>query len=89
VMLWSTSRFQPIANGAGGFAASRQAELRRNVATFPDAASIQYLRSINVNTVLLLRSKVAGTPWERAGDTPVDTLGIRREDADNAVIFHL
>ena len=89
VMLWSTSHFQRIANGAGGFAAARQAELRRNVATFPDAASIQYLRSINVNTVLLLRSQVAGTPWERAGDTPVDALGIRREDADNAVIFHL
>jgi len=89
VMLWSTSHFQPIANGTGGFAASRQAELRRDVATFPDAASIQYLRSINVNTVLLLRSKVAGTSWERAGDTPVDALGIRREDADDAVIFHL
>ena len=89
VMLWSTSRFQRIANGSGGFATARQAELRRNVATFPDAASIQYLRSLNVNTVLLLRSSVAGTPWERAGDTPVDALGIRREDADNAVIFHL
>ena len=89
VLLWSTSRFQKLANGSGGFAAARQAELRRNVATFPDAASIQYLRSLNVNTVLLLRSRVAGTSWERAGDTPVDALGIRREDADNAVIFHL
>ena len=33
-------------------------------------------------TVLLLRAG-AGTPWERAGDVPVDTLGIRREDLDD------
>ncbi|MGK5679889.1 hypothetical protein [Actinoplanes sp. URMC 104] len=89
VMLWSTTRFQPMANGSGGFAPARQAELRRNVATFPDAASIQYLRSLNVERVVLLRSQAAGTPWERAGDIPVDALGIRREDLDDAVVFHL
>jgi hypothetical protein len=88
-MLWSTTRFQPMANGAGGFAAARQTELRHAVATFPDAASIDYLRSHNINTVLLLRSEVAGTPWERAGDLPVDGLNIRREDLDDAVVFRL
>ena len=89
IMLWSTTRFQQIGNGSGGFAATRQAELRRNVTTFPDAASIQYLRSQNITTVLLLRSLVTGTPWERAGDIPVDALGIRREDLDDAVLFRL
>jgi hypothetical protein len=89
VMLWSTTRYQKIANGSGGFAAARQDQMRTEVASFPDAASIQYLRSIHVTTVLLIRSAVAGTPWERAGDTPVDSLGITREDAADAVIFHL
>ncbi len=90
VMLWSTSRFQPVANGNSGFASRRQAELRRSVATFPDAASIEYLRRQRVETVLLLRSQVVGTPWERSGDVPVDTLGIRREDLDdNSVLFRL
>jgi hypothetical protein len=89
VMLWSTSRYQKIANGSGGFAAARQAQMRTAVATFPDATSIQYLRSINVTTVLLIRSASAGTPWERAGDTPVDSLGITREDTTDAVVFHL
>jgi hypothetical protein len=89
IMLWSTTRYQQIANGSGGFAATRQQQMRAAVASFPDPASIQYLRSIKVTTVLLIRSAVAGTPWERAGDTPVDTLGIRREDAPDAVIFHL
>jgi hypothetical protein len=88
-MLWSTTRFQQLANGAGGFAATRQAELRRNVANFPDPASIDYLRSQRITTVLLLRSEVAGTPWERAGDLPVDGLNITREDLDDAVIFRL
>ncbi|BFU47986.1 hypothetical protein [Krasilnikovia sp. MM14-A1004] len=90
VMLWSTSRFQPLANGGGGFAPVHQAELRRNVATFPDAASIAYLRGLGVQTVLLVRSQVAGTPWERAGDVPVDPLGITREDLDDdTVLFRI
>jgi hypothetical protein len=89
VMLWSTTRFQQIANGAGGFAAAHQAEMRRSVTTFPDAASIQYLRAQGITTVLLLRNYVAGTTWERAGDIPVDSLGISREDLDDAVLFRL
>jgi hypothetical protein len=89
-MLWSTSRFQPLANGGGGFAALRQSQLRQNVAAFPDQASIQYLRSLGVQTVVLIRSQVAGTPWERSGDVPVDALGIQREDLDNdTVLFRL
>jgi hypothetical protein len=90
VMLWSTSRFQPMANGGGGFAASRQAELRQKVAAFPDATSVQYLRGLGIVNVVLLRARADGTPWERAGDVPVDALGIRREDLDNGtVVFHL
>ncbi|GAB1643904.1 hypothetical protein KRMM14A1259_43270 [Krasilnikovia sp. MM14-A1259] len=87
VMLWSTSRFQPLANGGGAFAPAHQAELRRSVATFPDPASIQYLRGLGVQTVLLVRAQVAGTPWERAGDVPVDPLGITREDLDDGTVL--
>jgi hypothetical protein len=90
VQLWSTTRFQPVANGGGGFAAARQAELRRRVATFPDAASVQYLRGLGITAVVLLRAHVAGTPWERAGDVPVDALGIQRSDLDSdTVLFRL
>jgi len=90
-VLWSTSRFQPLANGGGsGFAATRQNQLRQSVAAFPDQASAQYLRSLGVTTVVLIRSQVPGTPWERAGDVPVDGLGIQREDLDNdTVLFRL
>ncbi|MFG1607081.1 hypothetical protein [Actinoplanes sp. NPDC049265] len=89
-MLWSTSRFQPLANGTGGFAAAGQAELRQAVTSFPDQASIDYLRRAGIQTVILDRSRVTGTAWEQAGDVPVDTLGIRREDVDQeTVIFRL
>ncbi|MFI5936135.1 hypothetical protein [Actinoplanes sp. NPDC051494] len=90
VLLWSTTRFQDLANGAGGFAPLRQAELRRSVASFPDEASIRFLRSEGIGTVVLLRSEVPGTSWARAGDLPVDNLGITREDLDDeSVLFRL
>ncbi|WP_328463945.1 hypothetical protein OHA21_39360 [Actinoplanes sp. NBC_00393] len=89
VQLWSTSRFESMANGGGTFAGARQNELRSKVASFPDQASIEYLRSIGVTTVVLLRNEVAGTRWERSGEIPVDGLGIQREDLPDAVVFRL
>jgi hypothetical protein len=89
VLLWSVSKFQKVANGTGDFIPQQQEELRRAATTFPDAASIQYLRGFGITTVVLLRDRVAGTPWERAGDMPVDALGIQREDVDDAVVFRL
>ncbi|GGN25120.1 hypothetical protein FHR83_008207 [Actinoplanes campanulatus] len=89
VQLWTTSRFQQIANGGGGFNATQQNELRAKAAGFPDATSIEYLESIGVRKVLLLRDQVAGTSWEDAVDLPVDALQIRREDLPDAVVFYL
>jgi hypothetical protein len=89
VLLWSTSRFQPVANGTGSFVPPRQQELRQVSTTFPDVNSIQFLRSRGITTVVLLRDRITGTPWERAGDVPVDALGIQREDLDDAVVFRL
>ncbi|WP_436525151.1 hypothetical protein [Actinoplanes sp. HUAS TT8] len=89
VQLWTTSRYQQVANGGGQVATVKQNEMRQQVQSFPDLASISYLRSIGVGTVVLIRSEVAGTVWEQAGDLPVDTLGIRREDLPDAVVFRL
>jgi hypothetical protein len=90
VQLWSTTRFPEMANGGGRSAAARQAELRRRVAAFPDASSIQYLRGLGITTVVLLRAQAGGTSLERAGDMPVEAFGIRREDLDaGTVLFRL
>ena len=53
------------------------------------AASTDYLISIGVTKVLLLREQAVGTPWEAAGNRPVDSLQIRREDVTDAVVFYL
>jgi hypothetical protein len=89
VQLWTTTRFQDLANGGGGFGAQKQSEMRAKVAGFPDVTSINYLDSIGVRRVLLLSDHIAGTSWEGAGDLPVDNLDIRREDVPGAVIFYL
>jgi hypothetical protein len=89
VMLWTTTKFQPVANGGSGFQPRRQEELRKIAQTFPDANSVQYLRSIRIRTVVLLRSRLDGTPWERAADTSVDDLGIQRQDVADTVVFRL
>ncbi|GIE80868.1 hypothetical protein Aph02nite_68180 [Actinoplanes philippinensis] len=89
VQLWSTTKFQDMANGGGGFGAQGQSELRAKVAGFPDATSIDYLDSIGVRRVVLLTDHIAGTSWEDAGDLPVDNLDIRREDVPGAVVFYL
>ncbi|MFB6391583.1 hypothetical protein [Polymorphospora lycopeni] len=89
VMLWSTSRFQPVVNGGSGFTPRRLTEIREATASFPDQASVTYLRDIGVRTVVLLRDRVAGTPWQTTIDLPVDSLGIQREDVGEVVVFRL
>ncbi|HEX2357332.1 MAG TPA: hypothetical protein VHI50_12855 [Micromonosporaceae bacterium] len=89
VMLWSTDRFVPIVNGGSGFTPQRQAEVRQAAASFPDGASVNYLQELGVRTVIVLRDRIAGTPWEGALDKPADGLGIEREDVGDAVIFRL
>lgn len=89
VMLWSTTSFQPIVNGGSGFTPARLAEIRQVTTTFPDRASVTYLRDLGVRTVVLLRDRVAGTPWQTSIDRPVDQLGIQREEVGDTVVYRL
>ncbi|MFE9185685.1 hypothetical protein ACFYMB_20440 [Micromonospora haikouensis] len=89
VMLWSTSRFQDVVNGGSGFTPQRQIEIQKATETFPDQASVTYLRALGVRNVVVLRDQIAGTPWATTIDAPVDALGITREQVDNAVVFRL
>ncbi|HEY0700888.1 MAG TPA: hypothetical protein VGD43_24155, partial [Micromonospora sp.] len=89
VMLWSTTRFQDVVNGGSGFIPLQLTRSREATRTFPDGNSISYLRDIGVKTVVVLRDRVAGTPWENAVNQPVDGLGIEREEIGNTVVFRL
>src|SRR5690606_33497705 len=70
VMLWSTDGFPKVVNGGSGFTPATLDRTRKETQTFPDASSIAYLRQAGVRTVIVLRDKVGGTPWERAADAP-------------------
>jgi hypothetical protein len=89
VMLWSTGGFPDVVNGAGRLTPTELARTRGLVRTFPDAASVDYLRKLGVRTVVLLPDRVRGTPWEHAAQTPVDGLGVTREERSGGILFRL
>ncbi|MFJ8685936.1 hypothetical protein [Micromonospora wenchangensis] len=89
VMLWSTTRFQQVVNGGSGFTPKQLDDVRRVSATFPDQTSVDYLRTLGVRNVVVLRDQIVGTPWEVTVDAPVDQLGITRQQVGNAVVFRL
>ncbi|RQX19184.1 hypothetical protein DDE19_05040 [Micromonospora ureilytica] len=89
VMLWSTSGFPDVVNGGSGFTPSQLDDVRRVSQSFPDQTSVDYLRTLGVRTVVLLRGQVAGTPWEINIDAPVESLGISRQEVADAVVYRL
>jgi hypothetical protein len=89
VMLWTTDGFPRVVNGLSGFTPASQAEIRAGTERFPDRASVDLLRRYGVRTVVVLRDRVAGTPWAGAPDATVDGLGITRTEIGDAVVFTL
>ncbi|MBG6101392.1 hypothetical protein IW249_001806 [Micromonospora vinacea] len=89
VMLWSTDGFPDVVNGGSGFTPRQLDDVRRVSQSFPDQTSVDYLRTLGVRTVVLLRGEVVGTPWEISIDAPVESLGISRQDVGDAVVYRL
>ena len=90
LMLWSTEGWPVIANGDSGFNATEQARLRDSVLGFPDQASLDALHQRGIATVVLIRSRVGGTPdakWFGAAGKPVTGLDLTRTDEGDAVVF--
>jgi hypothetical protein len=88
-MLWSTDRFPAIVNGGSGFTPERLDQVREVAVGFPDAASIDLLREMGVRTVVVVKSLVAGTPYEAAANADTFGLDIDVEDTPEAVIYRL
>jgi hypothetical protein len=89
LMLWTTDGFPTLANGNSGFNPPQQQQLRTATKTFPDAASVAALRAKGIRTVVVVRSRAAGTVWAKAADKPVAGLGIGRLDLGDAVVYAL
>jgi hypothetical protein len=88
-MLWTADGFPAVVNGGSGFTPRRQATIRSLTEHFPDPASIDELRTTGVRTVVVVRSRAAGTPYEYALRARVDGLDVRRQDRGDVVIFTL
>jgi hypothetical protein len=88
IMLWSTDRFADTVNGGSGLVPLEQYAANQAVATFPDAASVAYLRSIGVRSVVVLPFRADGA-LASAATVPIDGLGITRDIHPDAVVFTL
>ena len=89
LMLWSTDGFPTSRTATAASTRPEQEQLRQATKTFPDAASVAALRAKGVRTVVVVRSRVAGTAWADAADKPVAGLGIGRLDLGDAVVYAL
>ncbi|KXK60526.1 hypothetical protein AWW66_18555 [Micromonospora rosaria] len=89
VMIWTTTKFQDVVNGGSGFTPAQLADVRRVTLNFPDQVSVDYLRTLGVNNVVLVRDQLAGTPWEATVDMPVEQFGITREEIGDTVVYRL
>jgi hypothetical protein len=86
---WSTAGFPATVNGAGGFDPDGYDRLRKEVAGFPDARSVEALRMLGVRSVLLHPERAEGTLWEGAASKPTAGLPVTRELVDGVVLFRL
>jgi hypothetical protein len=88
--MWaSTNGFPPIVNGVTGFAPAFLSVTRRRAIGFPDPASVEYLRSVGIRSVVLRPAFAAGTPWAGADQVPVDGLGIAVRFIGGDVVYDL
>ena len=73
-MWFSTDGFGPLVNGASGFVPVSLAALRRDVAGFPDAGSVELLRRRGIRRVVLVPAYAKSSPWRDAAVKPVAGL---------------
>jgi hypothetical protein len=86
---WSTDGFPDMVNGAGGFDPDAYDALRKEVAAFPDKRSVEVLRDLGVQSVLVHPDEAVGTPWEGAARRPIVGLGLERERVEDVIVFRL
>ena len=89
IMYWATDHFPQLVNGGSGFTPTTLSQVREVTKAFPDQASVEYLRSLGVKEVIVLKGYANGSPYENALTATGDGLGIQREERDDAVVFKL
>jgi hypothetical protein len=86
---WSVDGFPKMANGGGSFDPTSLLLMRQTVTSFPDAASVAFLRRIGIRTVVLHPDLAFGTAWQDAASRPTAGLPLTREERGGLVVYHL
>ena len=88
-MWWSTDGFPDIANGISGFVTDELTELQQETYSFPDAESLQALRSYGVRTVVAHKDLLPGTSYQDVPNRSAVGLGVRVRETGDLLIYEL
>ena len=86
VLLWSTDGFPAIVNGAASYTTPNRQSIRDVMTTFPSEPALDRLHQLGIRSVVLLRNRVQGTPYEPLLNIP-DVPGITRHDVGSDVVY--
>ncbi|GAA0570384.1 hypothetical protein GCM10010172_63510 [Paractinoplanes ferrugineus] len=87
-MIWSTEGFPKMVNGVASYNPPDRQQVRDTMQTFPSAQSLDLLRQHGIRSVVVVRDRVVGTPFELAlGAQGVP--GLTRRDIGPDVLFTL
>jgi hypothetical protein len=87
--LASTDGFYELVNGRASTNPSTVLELIDDMATFPDAASVQRLQDWGVRTVVIHTALAPGTPQAGAAERPIAGLPLRRYTLPGLVLYEV
>ncbi|MFF5289161.1 hypothetical protein [Paractinoplanes globisporus] len=88
VMLWSTAGFPTMVNGVASYNTPDRQAVRDVMQTFPSPGSLDLLRRHGIRSVVVVRDRVAGTPFEAA--LGVQTMpGVTRYEIGADVLFSI
>jgi hypothetical protein len=88
VLLWSTDGFPAMVNGAASYSTANHQSIRDVMQSFPDEASVDRLHQLGIRSIVVLRDRISGTPYEHLLNAATPA-GITRRNVDGDVIFTL
>ncbi|HET6530627.1 MAG TPA: hypothetical protein VFH03_08440 [Actinoplanes sp.] len=89
VMLWSTDGFPVTANGSSSVITPIRQELRDLMRSFPSAPAVARLRELGIRSVVVVRERVIGGPYEASLSAAIDGLSITRQTVGPDLIYRL
>jgi hypothetical protein len=86
VMLWSTDGFPEMVNGVASYTTPNHQAIRDMMQTFPSQPSLDLLHRWGIRSVVVVRDRVAGTPYEPVLNV-TGAPGVTRQDIGSDVLF--